>query len=262
MVRLDLLIPGLSAKTDHFLFGICTLVLLRDGRRNILFDAGAYRVRGALIAALESHGLSPDDIDVVYMSHLHWDHVENVDLFRKADIYVSRTEYEYTASILPNDWGTPPFVRDILDGLRLVLLDDREDELFPGMRTISLPGHSIGLQGLIVDTENGKAVLAADALWSARDAVAGKPDLAFFNLEQGVASLTKLLKAGDIFYPGHDRPFRFADGRVTYLDQNAYHLRLALQPDGDDLACAFSTPSGIPGGVDLSGGLLPARGGA
>jgi len=54
-----LLIPGLAAKTDHFLFGICTLVLLRDGRRNILFDAGAYRVRGALIIAGEHHDREP-----------------------------------------------------------------------------------------------------------------------------------------------------------------------------------------------------------
>jgi N-acyl homoserine lactone hydrolase len=257
-MRLDLLIPGLSAKTDHFLFGICTLVLLRDGRRTILFDAGAYRVRGALIAALKSHGLAPDDIDVVYMSHLHWDHVENVDLFRNADIYVSRKEYEYTASIAPGDWGTPPFVREILDGLRLVLLDDRTEEIFPGARTISLPGHSIGLQGLVVDTEHGKAVLAADALWSARDAVRGKPDLAFFDFDQGLASLTKLLKAGTIFYPGHDRPFRFDNGRVTYLAQNAYRLRMAFQPDGDDLECAFSTRSG----ADLTGDLLAAAKGA
>ena len=65
-MRLDLLIPGLSAKTDQFLFGICTLVLLRDGKHTILFDAGAYRVRGALIAALQSHGLAPADIDVVF----------------------------------------------------------------------------------------------------------------------------------------------------------------------------------------------------
>ena len=254
MMRLDLLIPGLSAKTDHFLYGICTLVLLRDGRRTILFDAGAYRVRGALIAALNAHGLAPDDIDAVYMSHLHWDHVENVDLFRNADIYVSRTEYDYTAAIAPSDWGTPPFVRDILGGLRLVLLDDREEELFPGMRTISLPGHSIGLQGLVVDTEHGKAVLAADALWSARDVVRGKPDLAFYNVEQGTASLTKLLEAGTIYYPGHDRPFRLEDGRVRYLAQSAYRLRMALQPYAEDLTCAFSTETGAA----LTGGLLPA----
>jgi glyoxylase-like metal-dependent hydrolase (beta-lactamase superfamily II) len=258
MVRLDLLIPGLSAKADHFLFGICTLVLLRDGRRTILFDAGAYRVRGALVAALKSHGLAPDDIDVVYMSHLHWDHVENVDLFRNADIYVSRKEYDYTAAIAPGDWGTPPFVRDILAGLRLVLLDEREEEIFPGMRTISLPGHSIGLQGLVVETEHGKAVLAADALWSARDAVRGKPDLAFYDFDQGLASLTRLLKAGSIFYPGHDRPFRFENGHVTYLAQSAYRLRMGFAPDGDDVEYAFSTH----GGADLTGGLLPETKGA
>jgi N-acyl homoserine lactone hydrolase len=256
MMKLDLLIPGLSAKTDHFLFGICTMVLLRDGKRNMLFDSGAYRIRGALIAALAKRGLTPDDIDAVFMSHLHWDHVENIDLFRKADIYVSRTEYDYTASILPTDWGTPPAVREMLHGLRLAFLDDRDQELFPGVRTITLPGHSIGLQGLVVDTEDGKAVLAADALWSARDAVRGKPDLAFFDFDKGAASLQKLLAAGTIFYPGHDRPFRLENGRVRYLAQNAYRMRIALQPYGEELECAFSTETG----AQLSGGLLsPAK---
>ena len=45
MMRVDLLIPGLPAKADHFLFGICSLLLLRDGKRNILFDCGPFRVR-------------------------------------------------------------------------------------------------------------------------------------------------------------------------------------------------------------------------
>src|SRR5215813_12324640 len=38
-----------------------------------------------------------------------------------------------------------------------------------------------------------------------------------FNFEQGAASLTRLLKAGDIFYPGHDRPFRLDNGRIVFF---------------------------------------------
>lgn len=240
-MQVDLLIPGLPAKADHFLFGICSIVLLRDGKRTILFDSGAYRVRGALLAALKARGLGPDEIDVVFMSHLHWDHVENVDLFRHADIFVPRREYEYTANIAPADWGTPPFAREIMHGLRLVLLDEREEELFPGVRNLFAPGHSIGLQGLVVETEQGNVVLASDALWSARDAVRGKPDVAFFDRDQGAASLKKVMAAGSVFYPGHDRPFRFDNGKVSYLAQNAYRLRFALQPQGDDLALVLST---------------------
>jgi N-acyl homoserine lactone hydrolase len=240
-MRVDLLIPGLPAKADHFLFGICSLLLLRDGKRNILFDTGPYRGRATLIAALAAHDLTPDDIDIVFVSHLHWDHVENLDLFPHADILVPRTEYEYAAALRPGDWGTPPYVREILEGMRVTLIDDREQEIFPGARTLLLPGHSVGLQGLVVPVDGETLVIASDALWSARDAVRGKPDVAFFDPLQGQQSLDKALGAGTLFYPGHDRPFRIVDGHIVYLAQYSYEMRFAFQPYGQDLTCAFST---------------------
>jgi glyoxylase-like metal-dependent hydrolase (beta-lactamase superfamily II) len=176
-MQVDLLIPGLPAKADHFLFGICSLMLLRDGKRTILFDTGPYRVRPMLVEALAAHGLAPEQIDTVFVSHLHWDHIENIDLFRHAEILVPRLEFEYAAAIRPSDWGTPPYAREMLHGMRIALLDEREQEIFPGVRTIPLPGHSVGLQGLVVKAEDGDLVLASDALWSARDAVRGHQTL-------------------------------------------------------------------------------------
>ena len=255
MMKLDLLVPGLPAKADHFLFGICTLALLRDGKRTILFDSGPYRMRGTLIAALKARGLTPEQVDTVFMTHLHWDHVENLDLFRHAEILVPRSEYDYAAEVAPSDWGTPPFVREILHGMRLTFLDEREQELFPGVRTILLPGHSIGLQGLVVQSEADTLVLASDALWSARDAVRGKPDVAFFNPAQGQASLDKALGAGTVFYPGHDRPFRYKHGRVTYLTQYTYRMRFSLQPYGEDMDCTISTETAQP----IGGTSIPVR---
>jgi glyoxylase-like metal-dependent hydrolase (beta-lactamase superfamily II) len=152
-VKIDLLIPGLPAKTDHFLFGICSLLLLllRVAGRTILFDTGPFRVRPMLIAALNARGLAPKDIDTVFLTHLHWDHVENLDLFAHAEILTPRVEFEYAAWPRPNDWGTPPYVREILWGMNVTLLADEEQELFPGVRT----GHSVGLQGLVIDNRGG-----------------------------------------------------------------------------------------------------------
>jgi glyoxylase-like metal-dependent hydrolase (beta-lactamase superfamily II) len=240
-MRVDLLIPGLPAKTDHFLFGICSLMLLHCRNRNILFDCGPFRVRQALIQALADHGLAPEHIDTVFISHLHWDHIENIDLFRHADILVPRLEFEYLGAIRPSDWATPPYAREMLQGMRVTLLEDCEQELFPGVRTILLPGHSIGLQGLVVHTGQGGLVLASDAVWSARDAVRGHPDLALFDPEKGRASLARALASGVLFYPGHDRPFTLKDGRVTYMAQYDYRLRFSFQPDGCDIETTIST---------------------
>jgi N-acyl homoserine lactone hydrolase len=194
-----------------------------------------------LAEALATHGLAPEQIDTVFVSHLHWDHIENIDLFRHAEILVPRLEFEYAAAIRPSDWGTPPYAREMLEGMRIVLLDDREQEIFPGVRTLPLPGHSVGLQGLVVGVEGGDLVLASDALWSARDAVRGHPDVAFFDPEKGKASLMRALAAGAVYYPGHDRPFTLKQGHVTYLTQYTYHLRFSFQPDGQDIRTMIST---------------------
>jgi N-acyl homoserine lactone hydrolase len=240
-MQVDLLIPGLPAKADHFLFGICSLLLLRDGKRTILFDTGPFRVRPTLIAALAAHGLTPEQVDTVFLSHLHWDHIENIDLFRHAEILVPRLEFDYAAEVRPQDWGTPPYARAMLEGMRIELLDDREQEIFPGVRTLPLPGHSVGLQGLVVNAPGGDLVLASDALWSARDAVRGHPDVAFFDPEKGQQSLTRALGAGSVYYPGHDRPFTLKDGRVEYLTQYSYQMRFSFQPDGRDVETMIST---------------------
>src|SRR5260370_7041738 len=139
MMRVDLLIPGLPAKADHFLFGICSLLLLRDGKRNILFDCGPYRVRRTLVEALAAHGLAPEQVDTVFVSHLHWDHIENIDLFRHAEILVPRLEYEYASDVRPSDWGTPPYAREMLAGMRPPPPLDTTPQIFHLLHTVPSP---------------------------------------------------------------------------------------------------------------------------
>lgn len=239
--KIDLLIPGLPAKSDHFLFGICSLLLIRTAGHTILFDTGPFRVRPILLNALKQLHLAPQDIDTIFLTHLHWDHVENLDLFPNAEVLTPRSEFEYAAAPRPNDWGTPPYVRDILRGMRVTLLPEQEQEIFPGVSTLLLPGHSVGLQGLVVDNGEERAVLASDALWSARDATRAVPDVAFFDPVKAQASLDRALSAGDIFYPGHDRPFRLQQGQVKYLTQYRYDLRFGFQPLGQSFGVGIST---------------------
>jgi glyoxylase-like metal-dependent hydrolase (beta-lactamase superfamily II) len=104
-----------------------------------------------------------------------------------------------------------------------------------------LPGHSVGLQGLVINTGSERAVLASDALWSARDATRAVPDVAFFDPAKAQASLDRALAAGDVFYPGHDRPFRLKDGVVQYLTQYRYELSFPFQPRGQSFGVGIST---------------------
>lgn len=194
-----------------------------------------------MINALKRLGLLPGDIDTIFLTHLHWDHVENLDLFSRAEVLTPQSEFDYAAAPRPNDWGTPPYVREILRDMHVTLLPEQEQEIFPGVKTLLLPGHSVGLQGLVIDTGNERAVLASDALWSARDATRAVPDVAFFDPAKAQTSLDRALAAGDVFYPGHDRPFRLKNGIVQYLTQYRYELSFPFQPLGQSFGLGIST---------------------
>ena len=85
-VRLDTLLQGYRLDTDQGAVGFCAVTLLEapDAAgvlRRVVVDTGHTGRRGALQAALAERGLSGDDIDYLALTHAHWDHIENLDLF-------------------------------------------------------------------------------------------------------------------------------------------------------------------------------------
>ncbi|HWS30167.1 MAG TPA: MBL fold metallo-hydrolase [Clostridia bacterium] len=241
-MNVDLLTCGLNGKSDHFLFGVPSMGLITDGKTNILFDAGPSRMRGFLQRTLGERGMTTDDIDYVFISHCHWDHVINVDLFRKSTILMARSEYESARHLPENNWAIPPFLYELCRGLKLELLEDEEAELFPGVRNVLLPGHSCGTQGLLIETETlGKVLFAADAVWSARAVIRGRPDLTFFDMPLTEKSVQKAVAISDVIVPGHDRPFRVVNGAIEYFTDASYHFSFAFDPAGGDFELSVST---------------------
>ena len=91
MATLDVLTYGFALNTDQGAFGYSTNSLLRVGSHNILIDTGPSSRRPFLYRALQSRNLTTDDIDMVILTHMHWDHCQNTDLFG-----------------MPGSWSTPP----------------------------------------------------------------------------------------------------------------------------------------------------------
>ena len=140
--------------------------------------------------ALVEHGLSPADIRWVINTHLHWDHCGQNAVFKHAPLYVQRTEYERARR--PNYT-----VMEWLDfaGARFELLDG-EQEIVPGVRVVTTPGHTGGHQSVQVDTTAGKAILVGDAAYNI-DIFEGAepPKGAAEDLPAYRASLAKLMAA-------------------------------------------------------------------
>ena len=80
MATLDVLTYGFALSTDQGSFGYSTNSLLRAGNNNILVDTGPSSRRPFLVKSLKAKGLEAADIDIVVLTHMHWDHCQNLSL--------------------------------------------------------------------------------------------------------------------------------------------------------------------------------------
>lgn len=110
------------------------------------------------MALAQNNGIQLDDIDLVVLSHLHFDHVGGAQAFRGTPLYVQRAEWD--AAQAPG-YTIPEFLD--FPGANFVMVDG-EVELLPGFRLIPTPGHTPGHQSLAVSTPIGAVVLAGQAV--------------------------------------------------------------------------------------------------
>ncbi len=137
---------------------------LEGGPQKILVDTGVGSE--GVIRALAGIGLKPEDIDIVILTHLHFDHADNVSLFPQARFILQKKEWKYAQSPLPiqRHLYNPQTIYQ-LQHLDLVLVGDQY-VVADGIEVILVPGHTKGQQAVVVETAQGKYVLAGDLLYS------------------------------------------------------------------------------------------------
>lgn len=123
---------------------------------------------------LKQHGLTPDQIDYVVCSHLHFDHTGYLDLFKKSKILVSKSEYnnvkqQYEESRIEQGYEACDVKQWFSQKMDWVLIGEEEpvQKLFDGVSILNLGrGHAYGMLGLLLETqENGNIILAADVIY-------------------------------------------------------------------------------------------------
>lgn len=186
--------------------GFCGVYLIRAGSRLVLFDCGHTGRRRALLSALTARGLRPADIDILVLSHAHWDHIQNADLFPTASVLIHPAEIDYLASRPVGDPVTPPWSMTIVEELRVSETSDGM-EIGSGVKVTDLPGHTAGSIGLAVETPDGMAMLTGDAVSSARALRSGRCTAIHAGEEAASRSLDLVRSRARLVFPGHDRPF-------------------------------------------------------
>ncbi len=239
MVKLDILIQGSTLRTNFGSLGLCTIALVR-GEKNVLLDTGHYGNRRIVLDNLKKQGLGIEDVDLIVLSHLHWDHALNIDLFPRSTFILHSKELEYAHNVKTTDWATPSFIASLLDKMKVRTVSN-DTKIMEGVELIETPGHTAGHLSMRVKTPTGIAVVAQDALPNARSFHRGLPDLVFWDEDAARASVIKIksLKV-DIIYPGHDRSFRVVDGRVEYVSHSSIKVLVRRETE-ENLAITLAT---------------------
>jgi glyoxylase-like metal-dependent hydrolase (beta-lactamase superfamily II) len=140
MTEVKVLIEGYAKETPTGWIASSTTTLIKENGLNILVDPGCNKK--LLLEKLEEEKLTTDDIDIVFLTHFHLDHIMLVGIFERAKVMDGTTIYE----------------------------GDKETEYegkIPGTTIIVIPtpGHAGEHTSLIMETDKGIVVVAADLFW-------------------------------------------------------------------------------------------------
>jgi N-acyl homoserine lactone hydrolase len=214
--------------------------LLDDGKTRILVDSGmpdiaevrrSLNVGGkggghdSLREALAAVKLRPEDIEYIVLTHMHFDHAHNLDLFPQACVVVQRDELFAAVDPVPTQriYYRRDTVIELINrkrpaGLRLI---DSDLELVPGVKLLKLPSHTSGFQVPIVTTAKGRAALVSDMgdhyrYWFPADPRASNKPMRFLTgcfLPSPIrtegerayhAAMQRVVDHSDIVVPAHD----------------------------------------------------------
>ena len=219
-VRLREPVPGILLELDGGWMlldtGFNTPVLLDEKLRRRLVHMG---IEDELVGdhgdsierAFEHVGIDPDDVAVVALSHLHYDHSGGIRWWaERAPMHVQRRELEHSLAL---DAPEPEalFRMDFDDHRIDWRLADGDVELAPGVTAVATYGHTIGHQSFVVDLADGGGFVfafdAADLQVQIDDEIA-PGSVATGDVEEAVESIRRLksiaAQKGYRVIPGHD----------------------------------------------------------
>lgn len=155
--------------------------LIRHGDQLMLWDVGlpgtlkgaafnadgdmSATVRKSVVEQLAELGIKPEDIDVVGISHLHFDHIGQLADFPAAKLHIGKGDWDLVSQSEPPSYINPkPFARWISGGGTVEPVA-RDKDIFGDGRVVMLdmPGHTPGHHTLLVRLAGmGPVLLSGD----------------------------------------------------------------------------------------------------
>ena len=209
--------PDGPARLDYYFW------ILRSDDETILVDtgfhpeAGARRGRTTLIEPAEAMaqlGIGAESVSRVLLTHLHYDHIGNLDVLPDAELLVPAIELDFWLSPMGRRGQFAGLVETAeLERVRAAEAEGRVrrlvggEEIAPDVHAVHLGGHSPGQMALAIFGEGAPVILASDAAHFYDELNRERPfaviaDLA--EMYEGYDTLRELAGAEGHIVPGHD----------------------------------------------------------
>jgi glyoxylase-like metal-dependent hydrolase (beta-lactamase superfamily II) len=164
------------------------VLLIQAGGKNILIDSGIgnkgdakfndiYNVNRSpsLEAGLKNQGVTPEKVNIVINTHLHFDHAggntkidadgQLVPAFPNARYYIQRKEWEF--ALAPNERTRGSYMLEnysLLEKTGQIVFLDGDQSITKGIDVIETPGHTEHHQSILVSSEKKKACFLGDLI--------------------------------------------------------------------------------------------------
>src|SRR3979490_2478262 len=225
-VTMDGVVKALH-EDPHMLDVVDSGFLVNTGKQLILVDAGAGTwwgggALGRLAGSLRSAGYTPEEVDIVLVTHLHSDHVgglttqDGTRVFPNADVYVTKAESDFwlspeIAAKAPKD--AQPFFRSAQAIAAPYIKAGKwhtfsgSEKIVDGMELGPLSGHTPGQTGYEFSSKGQKILFWGDIVHAQRVQLQHPEVTVAFDIDPTAAAATRnqllpKLAGGDILIAG------------------------------------------------------------
>ncbi|HET8923752.1 MAG TPA: MBL fold metallo-hydrolase [Candidatus Acidoferrum sp.] len=207
---MDGVVKGLQ-EDPHMLDVVDSGFLVNTGKQRILVDAGAGSwwgggALGRLAGSLRSAGYTPEEVDVVLVTHLHSDHVGGLTtqdgkrVFPNAEVYVAKAENDFwlspeIAANAPKD--AQPFFQSAQAIAAPYIKAGKwhtfsgSESIVDGMQLVPLAGHTPGHTGYEFSSKGQKILFWGDIVHAQRVQLQHPAVTAIFDIDQTAAAATR-----------------------------------------------------------------------
>lgn len=162
----------------------------------LLVDTSSIKNRQELIENLKEMKIVPENINIILLTHLHFDHSGNISLFKKSKIYASSAEIDD----LKKEPEKAVVNEESLKEIEINKILPLEDFKNTNFKIIFCPGHTKGSVAFLYKD----ILFSGDTIFDNKGLSIGRTDLATSVPDKMSESVKKLLKLKfKILCPGH-----------------------------------------------------------